>query len=229
MLLYTHFWSLWTLIYRLGIFAHPNSFCGFLVHFPSKTRFSGTLSGTMWSSLAPRLAFFGLRPGRAPNRTPPCPHCPVCCRPSHQRTCLFQSFFHIACSCPCLVSLLQGLLLRVPVKHTSGVLDIQTATHTRVSQCGVCWCSPYQGFPSTVRAHSHGMAFCGFRGAVHEHRQRTNTYSCTPTALVSFHCIARSLPDTLLWAPVVCHHFVDMHTLLQTVLLCSVPSSSWLI
>ena len=47
-------------------------------------------------------------------------------------------------------------------------------------------------------------------GAVHEHRQRTNTYSCTPTALVSFHCIARSLPDTLLWAPVLCRHFVAL-------------------
>ena len=57
-LLYTHFWSLWTLIFRLGIFAHPNSFCGFLVHLPSKTRFSGTLSGTMWAMLAPKSPVF---------------------------------------------------------------------------------------------------------------------------------------------------------------------------
>jgi len=37
--LYTQFWSLWTLIFRLGIFAHPNSFCGFLVHFLVKPGF----------------------------------------------------------------------------------------------------------------------------------------------------------------------------------------------
>ena len=130
--------------------------------------------------------------------------------PPHSRACLFQSFFNIACSRPCLVPLLQGLLLCVPVKPTLGVLGVQSATHMRVSQCGVCWCSPYQGFPSTVRAHSRGMAFCGFRGGVHQYRQRTNTYSCTPTALVSFHCITRSLPDTLLWAPAVCRHFAAL-------------------
>jgi len=165
----------------------------------------------------------GFRRGRVSNCTPPCLHCPVCCRLSHLRACLFQSFFYIACSCPCLFPLLQGLLLCLPVKHTLDVLCIQTATHTRVNQCGVCWCSLYQGFPSTVRAHSPGMA----SGGLYMSTDRDPTHIHAP--LVSFHCIARSLPDTLLWAPVVCHHFVDMHTLLQTVLLCSVPSSSWLI
>jgi len=115
----------------------------------------------------------------------------------------------------CMFSPVSGLVVARVVASRScqahvGCPWIQIATHTRVSQCGVCWCSPYQGFPSTVRAHSRGMAFCSFRGAIHEHRQRTNTYACTPTALVSFHCIARSLPDTLLWAAVVCRHFVAL-------------------
>jgi len=88
--------------------------------------------------------------------------------------------------------LLQGLLLRLPVKHTLGVLCIQPATHSRVSQCGVCWCSPYQGFPSTVRAHSPGMA----SGGLYMSTDRDPTHIHAP--LVSFHCIARSLPDTLL-------------------------------
>ena len=92
-LLYTHFWSLWTLFFRLGIFAHPNSFFGFLVHFPSKTRFSGTLSGTMWAILAPKWGFCR---GRVSNCTPPCLYCPVCCRLSHLRACLFQSFSVVA-------------------------------------------------------------------------------------------------------------------------------------
>jgi len=61
--------------------------------------------------------------------------------------------------------------------------------HMRGSQCAVCWCSPYQGFPSMIHAHSRGMAVCGVcRGAVHEHRQRTTTYSYTPTDHFSFHC-----------------------------------------
>jgi len=99
---------------------------------------------------------------------------------------------------------LQGLLLRVPVKHTLGVLCIQTATHTRVSQCGVCWCSLYQGFPSTVRAHSPGMA----SGGLYMSTDRDPTHIHAP--LVSFHSFARSVPDTLLWAPVVCPHFVAL-------------------
>jgi len=62
-LLYAHFWSLWTLIFRLGIFAHLNSFCGFLVHLPSKTRFSGTLSHV--GNPCTKVGFFGFSPWKS--------------------------------------------------------------------------------------------------------------------------------------------------------------------
>jgi len=37
----------------------------------------------MWSPLALKWGFVATRTSGAPNRTPLCPHCPVCCRPSH--------------------------------------------------------------------------------------------------------------------------------------------------
>ena len=45
-------------------------------------------------------------------------------------------------------------------------------------------------------------------GALYMSTDRDPTHINAP--LVSFHCIARSLPDTLFWAPVVCCHFVAL-------------------
>ena len=176
----------------------------------------------MWSPLAPKWGFLATQTSGAPNRTPLCPHCPVCCHPSHPRACLFQSCFHNACSRPCLVPFLQGLLLRVPCKHTLSVLGIQSATHTRDSQCAVRWCSPYQGFPSMIRAYSCGMAVCVSAGGlymstnrepphIHAHQQPT----------FPFTVIAGSLQDTILWAPVVCRPFAVLILPVSRLVRCS--------